>query len=60
VPPAVGAINVDSSEMAGTEVQPGSLLLLGGLAVVVVVSVAVIIWRNVRSAPLGAPTKFSQ
>jgi hypothetical protein len=60
VPPAVGAINVDSSEAAGTEVQPGSLLLLGGLAAVVVVSVGVIIWRNVRSAPVGTPTKFSQ
>ena len=57
-PPPAGTINVDSSDAAGTGLQLGSLLLLGGLGVVVLVSLGVIVWRTVRGAPVGAPTKL--
>jgi len=59
-PPPAGTVNVDSSDAAGIDIQPGSLLLLGGLVAVVIVSLGVIVWRNVRGAPVRAPTKLSR
>lgn len=57
-PLPAGTINVDSSDAAGTGLQLGSLLLLGGLGAVVLVSLGVIVWRTVRGDPMGTPTKL--
>jgi hypothetical protein len=58
VPPAVKEINVDSSGTEGTDVQVGSLLLLGGLGAVVVLSLGIIVWRGLRRGPDDSTPKI--
>jgi len=56
-PPAVKEINVDSSGAGGTQMQLGSLLLLGGLAAGVILSLGIIVWRGLRRGPENSPPK---
>jgi hypothetical protein len=43
--------DTDSSTLADIQVQPGSVLTLGGLGVLILLSMGVIIWRNARGGP---------
>ena len=58
VPPGVAERNVNSSGPGGSEIQPSSLLLLGGLALVVIGSLGMIIWRNLREKGGPPPTRL--
>ena len=58
VPAGVQEINADSSGAGGTQMQLGSLLLLGGLAAGVVLSLGIIVWRSLRREPENEPPKI--